>query len=264
MSETGVRFPISLHERPSMVQAGFATHGHKKIEHYRIYCWTLHLYLYNGNLTVDGADFAIHHGHVGICPPNAKIVYRFDEKECRHFWFHFECGTDGDYRVPAMTGTGRNLNACRRAMETMLKGFGADRRMAEVKLWDLLYSLSGSAVAGMPGPAGEPLPVKQALWFIEMNLSMGVSAAQVARAAGCSHNHLNRLFLKHRGCTVKTYLLRRQMERAEYFLKRTGISVKAAAHECGVPDLQHFNKLVRRYFGKPPRAIRRGPPILRA
>jgi transcriptional regulator GlxA family with amidase domain len=46
------------------------------------------------------------------------------------------------------------------------------------------------------------------------------------------------------------------MERAEYFLRKTALPVKGIAAECGVTDLQHFNKLVRRFFGKSPRAIR--------
>jgi hypothetical protein len=47
-------FPISLAEKPKLMQMGFATHGKQKFEHYQIYCWTLHLYFYSGNITVDG------------------------------------------------------------------------------------------------------------------------------------------------------------------------------------------------------------------
>lgn len=260
MLENSPCFPLSLNARPRIVQAGFATHGHKRIEHYRIYCYTLHLYLYRGSINVDGKDFEIRHGRLGVCPPGAKTVYRFDEKACRHLWFHFECGTEGTHAVPAMTDTGRDFKTVYRAAEEMLRAFHEDRLRADVKLWDLLFSISRPAHSAAAGPPDVPAPVRQALWFIEMNLGSGVTAAQAALAAECSHNHLNRLFLKHRGDTIKAWILKRQMERAQYFLTRTGISIKAAAHECGVPDLQHFNKLVRRFFGKPPRALRAGVP----
>jgi transcriptional regulator GlxA family with amidase domain len=52
------------------------------------------------------------------------------------------------------------------------------------------------------------------------------------------------------------HLLRRRATRAQHLLLTTNLPVKVIAAEVGVPDLQEFNKLIRRHCGHSPRAVR--------
>jgi AraC family transcriptional regulator len=145
-------------------------------------------------------------------------------------------------------------------MDEMLKWHFRDRLRAEVVLWDLLFKLSESAEKS---PATTPSlhpAVTLAMEFIETNLSQYLPAANVLKKAGLSHHHLNRLFKAGLGKTIGEYILDRRMEKAVYFLTSTGMAIKSAAVECGIPDLQHFNKTIRRCFGKSPSEMRKSGP----
>ena len=48
------------------------------------------------------------------------------------------------------------------------------------------------------------------------------------------------------------------MARAQHLLSQSTLPIKAIAEEVGIPDLQHFNKVVRRKLGGAPRRLR-GP-----
>jgi transcriptional regulator GlxA family with amidase domain len=91
---------------------------------------------------------------------------------------------------------------------------------------------------------------------IEVSLGSTVAIPTLASAAGVSHNHLIRLFRKHAGTTIADYVRRRRADRAMHLLTQTTLAPKAIASMVGLPDLQQFNKLVRRAFGRSPRQLR--------
>ena len=73
---------------------------------------------------------------------------------------------------------------------------------------------------------------------------------------GLSAAHLNRLFQAEVGTTFARHVLRVRMERVWYLLTHTTLAIKAIAAQVGIPNLQVFNKIVKRELGAPPRAIR--------
>jgi AraC-like DNA-binding protein len=259
MAWSEARVPISLADRPRIVQMGFGSHGRLREEFYQIKSWTLHIYYYGGNIRVNGADFPIRFGYMGVNPPGAETLYRFDEPDCRHIWAHFEAPGKGKAlrTLPIMHDVNADFTRFNASMDEMLKCHFRDRLRAEVILWELLFRLAGSAQKAL-SPAAETHPaVNAAMDHVEKNLSQYLPAASVAKAAGLSHNHLNRLFKARLGRTLKEYILDRRMEKAAYFLASTRLPIKSTAVECGLPDLQHFNKTIRKRFGMPPTELRK-------
>ena len=78
----------------------------------------------------------------------------------------------------------------------------------------------------------------------------------MARKIGVSHNHLTQAFQRSFGCGVRQFIQRERVARACHLLTQSSLAIKSIALETGIPDLQYFNKLIRRATGLSPRAYR--------
>jgi YesN/AraC family two-component response regulator len=238
---------------------GDSIHGHKPLERFQVYCWTIHLYMYSGEITVEGKPYPIKFGYMGINPPSAETEYRFFEKKCRHIYGHFECSPGKNQKtvlIPVMMDISKYFTEMNSSMERMFKNFTVNKLRAEVQLWDILFELASISLLQQKKSNRQSPVVHNAMSLIERKLSEPVYARDIAKEVGYSPNHLNRLFKEIAGNPLKEYIIKRKMERASHLLKNSNISVKEIAWQCGIPDLQSFNKTIRKYFGKSPRAFR--------
>ena len=64
-------WPVFLDRPPEVVRVGIGRHGvHRLVEHWRLPdLWSLHLYRYNAELTVDHSPLPISPGDVSVVPP---------------------------------------------------------------------------------------------------------------------------------------------------------------------------------------------------
>jgi transcriptional regulator GlxA family with amidase domain len=88
-----------------------------------------------------------------------------------------------------------------------------------------------------------------------------VSVADIASAAALSTRHLARVFRHDTGLTLKTYLLRVQVEAAKELLRASDANLDAVAGEVGLYDASHLRRLFRRFEGVSPsefRSLERG------
>jgi AraC-like DNA-binding protein len=79
----------------------------------------------------------------------------------------------------------------------------------------------------------------------------------VAREAGCSRDHLGRLFRAATGEALATWLLCQRLEAADRLLAGTRMSAVAVAHQTGFPSAQAMARALRMRHGSGPRAHRR-------
>jgi AraC-like DNA-binding protein len=82
--------------------------------------------------------------------------------------------------------------------------------------------------------------IKEALNFMQENLSEAITIEKVAKKAGLSGRNFNRLVLKETGLQPKQWLIRFRIEKAKELLKTPNISVTDTAYAVGYNSLGQF------------------------
>ncbi|QSP95600.1 GlxA family transcriptional regulator [Marinobacter salinisoli] len=100
--------------------------------------------------------------------------------------------------------------------------------------------------------------------LMEANIEEPIELGELAALAGTSRRQLERLFLKHLGCTPSRYYLRVRLNRARRLLKQTSCSIVEIASLCGFVSATHFSRCYRKAMGRAPRQERLEVPGLDA
>jgi len=250
---------LPLGSRPRLVNCGMAEHGLRGREEYLLpRLWCLHLYFYEVRLEAQGRPCQIVPGSLTLIPPRTRLVYHYGHRRCRHFFVHFAAedvepvvATTLFQHVP----DGRDEILDR--LQNMQRVLGRNSLHAETLFWGLLWDIAES---GRREPQ-EDSP-GEALFriienFTDNRLSEELSVREIARAAGVTSTHVNRVVKKFAGRTTVQFIRLRRLQRAYRLLLHSTMPVKLIAAECGIGDLQQFNKLVRAEYGKSPRQLRR-------
>lgn len=216
--------------------------------------WCLHLYRWNGAVTIDGRRVPIRRRHAGICPPAQQLDYEFDEPVL-HVYAHFDFPNAAGETVPmpALVDLGPAFERLYAHLQEAAAWRVVEPARAASRLWETLW-LVRAIVQRSTQSGGDALT--RAREHIERHLTGELSVPDIAAAAGCSHNHLTRRFRSELGNTVVGYIRARRAERARQLLELSDAPIRDIAAEIGVADLARFNKLVRRELGRSPRAVR--------
>ena len=251
---------IPLHRRPRLVTGGIPTHGKTKCEYYRLpTAWCLHAYRYSANLVVDTHPICIKPGCVGVMPADVEIAMEFQSYPSTHAYLHFELDpAAATTSIAAMQPLYLRFDSFFAEMEQIIATLSINRCRAEVKLWDLLWDLADRYEQNCTADRQRHSAVANVLEAVELRLARSLRVEELAGHAGVSHNHLTRLFQKELGMTIVAYIRKRRVERAVRLLEHSTRTIKSIAAEVGVPDLQHFNKLIHQELGTSPRAVRKG------
>jgi AraC-like DNA-binding protein len=247
-----VRVPIAM--PPKVAVIAVATHGQASHQRWRVSgLWGLHLYRYSAELIVGGKLHPIHYGYAGWTPPGTLVEYRFQGLST-HLFCHVEWpeGPGEDLPLVAPIGTAHSL-LWGRLLEASAWHTTDPHRM-NIRFWDVAMEVA--SLMARPEAQEAPEAVRKALSIIEERLDETLSVASLAEAACVSHNHLTRLFRQSLGKTVTHTIQERRVARARHLLERSDLPIKEVASMVGLPDLQQFNKTVRKHLGRPPSIIR--------
>ncbi|MDX1757509.1 MAG: GlxA family transcriptional regulator [Marinobacter sp.] len=112
-----------------------------------------------------------------------------------------------------------------------------------------------------PVPLRHQLAVAQpklaeAAQLMEANIEEPIELQELAALARISRRQLERLFLKHLGCTPSRYYLKLRLDRARRLLMQTSCSIVEIASMCGFVSATHFSRCYRKYMGTSPKAAR--------
>lgn len=249
---------MPLKNPPQLVQAGRAVHGRrarKEVFHLPE-LWCLHLYNFHGRLAIDGREFEVRPGWVGVAPPNARIVFHY-EGESWHAFAHFRLPVRGDLvPMPVLQDLSENYGKLAKALDEAAGWLPSMPCRSSVRLWEILWQLVNQPFLEK-APRRQLHPaLGQAVREIEVHLAEPLSIPVLARRAEISHNHLTRLFKAEFGLTAEGYIRQRRVERAQHLLVHTTMAIKSIAAEVGLPDLHFFNKTIRAATGQSPRHYR--------
>ena len=246
---------------PSLVHSfgtfGESIHGLSGAESYRNGFWVLNLTSGGtGTLVFGEKPHRFGHRWAILAPPDTDHVYQFDQPITKTYaHFRAEAGTVAA-PFPVVQDLGDRFDWFRTTILECRSLVAAEPERAMAALWNLLWHLTAGP-AGGTGPRHHPM-VRKLMDFLEQHIVEPFDPEVAALHAGCSVTHLNRLCRAAFGLPLVSTVQRLRLDRAVHLLTHTTGSVSRIAAMVGIPDLQHFNKLVRRYTGKPPRLLRRG------
>lgn len=100
--------------------------------------------------------------------------------------------------------------------------------------------------------------------LMENNIEEPIDLEELAYFVGISRRKLERLFLKHLGCTPSRYYMKLRLDRARQLLKQTTRSIIEVSAMCGFVSPPHFSRCYRKYIGISPKEERTAVWALRA
>ncbi|TCC91726.1 AraC family transcriptional regulator [Pedobacter frigiditerrae] len=100
----------------------------------------------------------------------------------------------------------------------------------------------------------EPIPstVLNAVSYIQINLKNQLRVIDLAKRANQHPDYFSRLFLKHMGTRPITYINEKRIERAQYLIITTHISLDQVAVEVGYDTTPYFSKIFKKITGLTP------------
>jgi transcriptional regulator GlxA family with amidase domain len=93
---------------------------------------------------------------------------------------------------------------------------------------------------------------------MEETIEMPLGRAAMARIAGVTERHLDRLFTFHTGTTFLNQYRRIRLQHAHRLLKQSPLSISEVAVATGFSSAGHFSRMFREVYGCAPRDIRKG------
>lgn len=120
---------------------------------------------------------------------------------------------------------------------------------------DRLRSPNESQLHPVHEPVGSTVHGKllSAILSMERNIEQPVKLPQLAKEAGLSLRHMERLFRDHTGATPARYYLDLRLDRARGLITQTELKVLEVAIACGFKSAEHLARAYKQRFGVSPR-----------
>jgi len=253
--------PLHLDLPPRVDGIGVGLHGTRRLRERWLLpeLHSLHLYSYDGELSVDGVPFTLRAGVASVVPPGSLMEFTF-RGPSEHLYVHFALETVGEPApVSLVQDLGFNASALFGRVSSASGLVNPAQRSAE--LWSVLWKLATLAERPAASRAGLHPAVEAAVTYVESHLAEPLTVPRVAETVQYSSSQLDRLFRAAVGCTVSAFVTRRRMALALHLLQDTSQSISLVACSVGIPDLHAFNKACHRWLGASPRVIRHGSPM---
>lgn len=94
--------------------------------------------------------------------------------------------------------------------------------------------------------------VDHILVYIYSNYSQKIELEDLSKLTFCSESHIARVFKKHMGVSIISYVNKVRIDKAVQLLDQESISVKEAAERTGYQNLNNFYKYFKIYVGVTP------------
>lgn len=99
--------------------------------------------------------------------------------------------------------------------------------------------------------------IKKVVTNIDADLTADLTLKSQAELLNVNASYLSSLFKKEMGVTLTEYVNKSRISQAVNFLNTTNMQIQSIAQYCGIPDVNYFTKLFKKYIGKTPQEYRR-------
>lgn len=103
---------------------------------------------------------------------------------------------------------------------------------------------------------GYSLLVRKVLTHIDTDLTADLSLKAQADLLNVNASYLSTLFKKETGSTLTEYVNRKRVDHAILLLNSTNMQIQNIAQYCGIPDVNYFTKIFKKYIGTTPKDYR--------
>ncbi|MCQ2500526.1 MAG: AraC family transcriptional regulator [Lachnospiraceae bacterium] len=93
--------------------------------------------------------------------------------------------------------------------------------------------------------------------YIHANLKT-VTVDSLAKHIGINRSYLTKIFTDKTGLSPMSYITKKRMELAVYYLMHTNWMIREVAKETGYKDPLHFSKVFKNNYGIGPKEYRKG------
>mgnify|MGYP003293326502 CR=1 FL=1 len=100
------------------------------------------------------------------------------------------------------------------------------------------------------------LLIQKVITHVDSDLTGDLSLNAIASELNINASYLSGLFKKETGTTLTDYVNRKRMEHAILLLNSTTLQIQTIAQYCGIPDVNYFTKLFKKYYQKTPKEYR--------
>lgn len=105
---------------------------------------------------------------------------------------------------------------------------------------------------------GYSLLIQKVLVRIDSDLTADLSLKTQAALLNVNASYLSTLFKKETGMTLTDYVNKKRIEHALFLLNSSSMQIQTIAQYCGIPDVNYFTKIFKKYVGKTPKEYRDG------
>jgi transcriptional regulator GlxA family with amidase domain len=99
--------------------------------------------------------------------------------------------------------------------------------------------------------------IQTVIALIEARLSTRQHTSAIARAVNLSPSRLRHLFKRETGCTISQYLTQLKIQRAEFLLRTSFLSVKQISNQVGITSSGRFVREFKKAYGSAPSEYRK-------
>ncbi|MDR0376014.1 MAG: helix-turn-helix domain-containing protein [Treponema sp.] len=99
--------------------------------------------------------------------------------------------------------------------------------------------------------------IRDIITVIEYHVQEPLSLHYLAARFNINPSYLSALFKRETGETITSFINNRRIRLAGILLRDTALRIQDAAEQCGFLDINYFNRLFKRHYGKTPRDFRR-------
>lgn len=103
---------------------------------------------------------------------------------------------------------------------------------------------------------GYSLLIRKVLTCIDYDLTADLSLKAQAEMLNVNASYLSTLFKKETGTTLTDYVNRKRIEHAVFLLNSSNMQIQTVAQYCGIPDVNYFTKIFKKYINWTPKEYR--------
>jgi AraC-like DNA-binding protein len=119
-------------------------------------------------------------------------------------------------------------------------------------LGSLILAEDAALAGGDQRGQSTPIVLNRMIDYVTEHLAGRLSVEDVASAGGCSSVTAERLFTRHTGLSVRSWVRARRMEEAASLLRTSGLRVNEVGRMVGYSDPLYFSRVFRATHSLPP------------